>query len=120
GLVAFASSLDQIGPLAHDVTDLALLLEVVSGHDPKDATCVDVPVPQYSTTIETLPSPLRIGVVDEFFGEGLDDEVASAIREAIRVYEHAGARVKRVSLPHSKYGIPAYYIVAPSECSSNL
>ena len=120
GLIAFASSLDQIGPFAHDLTDAALLLRVIAGRDPQDATSVDLPVPDYLAGLDSPPNPLRIGIVREFFGEGLDPEVESSIREAIKVYEAAGASVKEVSLPHSKYGAPAYYIVAPAECSSNL
>jgi aspartyl-tRNA(Asn)/glutamyl-tRNA(Gln) amidotransferase subunit A len=120
GLVAFASSLDQIGPFARDVSDAALLLGVIAGHDPLDSTCVNAPVPDYMSALEERPAPLRIGVVEEYFGEGLDGEVAAAVEEAIHVYERTGAQVRRVSLPHSKYGIPAYYIVAPAECSSNL
>jgi aspartyl-tRNA(Asn)/glutamyl-tRNA(Gln) amidotransferase subunit A len=120
GLIAFASSLDQIGPFAHNLADIALLLGVIAGPDPKDSTSVDEPIPDYATTLDTPPESLRVGVVREFFGEGLDSEVASAVQEAIRVYEKAGATIKEVSLPHSKYGIPAYYIVASAECSSNL
>ncbi len=120
GLIAFASSLDQAGPFAHDLTDLALLLNAIAGHDDHDATSVDRPVPNYPATLDTPPDRLRIGFAREFFGEGLDTEVESAIREAIRVYESAGATVKEVSLPHSQYGVPAYYLVAPAECSSNL
>jgi aspartyl-tRNA(Asn)/glutamyl-tRNA(Gln) amidotransferase subunit A len=120
GLIAFASSLDQIGPFAHNLADIALLLGVIAGHDPRDSTSVDEPIPDYATTLDTPPELLRVGVVREFFGEGLDSEIASAIQEAIRVYEKAGATIKEVSLPHSKYGIPAYYIVASAECSSNL
>lgn len=120
GLIAFASSLDQIGPFSHDLADSALLLSVISGKDPRDATSVDTPVPDYLATLDDKPKSLRIGLVREFFGEGLDPEVEAAVREAIRVYEAAGATVKEVSLPHSKYGAPAYYLVAPAECSSNL
>ena len=120
GLIAFASSLDQIGPFAHDLADAALLLGVIAGKDPRDATSVDEPVPDYLGNLETKPDSLRIGLVREFFGEGLDPEIEAAVREAIRVYEGAGATVKEVSLPHSKYGAPAYYLVAPAECSSNL
>jgi aspartyl-tRNA(Asn)/glutamyl-tRNA(Gln) amidotransferase subunit A len=120
GLIAFASSLDQVGPFAHDLADTALLLQAIAGRDPLDATSVDAPVPDYAATLDTPPERLRIGLVREFFGEGLDPEVESAVREAVRVYEAAGATVKAVSLPHSKYGVPAYYIVAPAECSSNL
>ena len=120
GLIAFASSLDQIGPFSHDLADAARLLQVISGRDPRDATSVDTPVPDYMASLDTPPSSLRIGLVREFFGEGLDPEVESAVREAVRIYEAAGATVKDVSLPHSKYGAPAYYLVAPAECSSNL
>jgi aspartyl-tRNA(Asn)/glutamyl-tRNA(Gln) amidotransferase subunit A len=120
GLIAFASSLDQIGPFSHDLADTALLLKVIAGKDPRDATSVDEPVPDYPATLDTPPESLRIGIVREFFGEGLDSEVEAAIREAVRVYEAAGATVRDVSLPHSKYGAPAYYLVAPAECSSNL
>ena len=120
GLIAFASSLDQVGPFAHDLADTALLLSVIAGPDPHDSTSVDQPIPDYRATLNTPPESLRIGVVREFFGEGLDPEVAAAVQEAIRVYEKAGATIKEVSLPHSGYGIPAYYLVASSECSSNL
>jgi len=95
-------------------------LKAISGHDPRDSTSVDDSVPDYPATLDTPPASLRIGVVPEFFGEGLDPEVESAIREAIRVYEQAGATLREVSLPYSRSGIPAYYIVAPAECSSNL
>ncbi len=120
GLIAFASSLDQIGPFAHDLADTALLLKVIAGKDPRDATSVDEPVPDYPSTLDTPPESLRIGLVREFFGDGLDPEVDAAIQDAVRVYEAAGATVREVSLPHSKYGAPAYYLVAPAECSSNL
>ena len=120
GLIAFASSLDQIGPFSHDLADTALLLGVIAGKDPRDATSVAEPVPDYLGNLDQKPASLRIGLVREFFGEGLDPEVEAAVREAIRVYEAAGATVREVSLPHSKYGAPAYYLVAPAECSSNL
>ncbi|WP_165226648.1 Asp-tRNA(Asn)/Glu-tRNA(Gln) amidotransferase subunit GatA [Aquisphaera insulae] len=120
GLIAFASSLDQIGPFAHDLADTALVLKVLAGRDPRDSTSVDTPVPDYTATLDTPPESLRIGVAREFFGEGLDPEVEAAVREAIRVYEEAGASIKEVSLPTSKVGVAAYYIVAPAECSSNL
>jgi aspartyl-tRNA(Asn)/glutamyl-tRNA(Gln) amidotransferase subunit A len=120
GLIAFASSLDQVGPFAHDLADTALLLSVIAGPDPHDSTSVDELIPDYSATLNNPPESLRIGVVREFFGEGLDPEVAAAVQEAIQVYKKAGAVIKDVSLPHSGYGIPAYYLVASSECSSNL
>jgi aspartyl-tRNA(Asn)/glutamyl-tRNA(Gln) amidotransferase subunit A len=120
GLIAFASSLDQIGPFAHDLADTALILGVIAGRDPNDSTSVDEPVADYRATLDEPPQPLRLGVVPEFFSAGLDPEVATAIHEAVRIYRQAGATIKEVSLPHSKYGIPAYYIVASAECSSNL
>jgi aspartyl-tRNA(Asn)/glutamyl-tRNA(Gln) amidotransferase subunit A len=120
GLIAFASSLDQVGPLAHTAQDAALLLEVLAGHDERDATSVDAAVPKYTETVRQPLAGLRVGVVREHFGEGLDDEVAGGVREAIKVYQSLGATVKDISLPHSKYGIAAYYIIAPSEASSNL
>ena len=99
---------------------MALLLSVIAGPDPHDSTSVDEPIPDYVENLNTPPDSLRIGVAREFFGAGLDPEIAAAVQEAIRIYEKAGATIKEVSLPHSNYGIPAYYIVAPAECSSNL
>jgi aspartyl-tRNA(Asn)/glutamyl-tRNA(Gln) amidotransferase subunit A len=120
GLVAFASSLDQIGPFAHDVTDCALLLEAIAGHDRRDSTCVNRPVPEYRKTLNDPVKGLRIGVPKEFFDKGLDSEVESAVRAALKEYEKQGATLVDVSLPHSKYALAAYYIVAPAEASSNL
>ncbi len=120
GLIAFASSLDQIGPFAHDVTDTALMLEVISGHDKRDSTCVNQPVPEYRKTLNDPVKGLRIGVPREFFDKGLDGEVESAVRQAMKEYEKQGATLVDVSLPHSKYALAAYYIVAPAEASSNL
>ncbi len=120
GLVAFASSLDQIGPLAGTAEDVALLLEVLAGRDPMDSTSADVPVPEYTRTVSQPLEGLTLGVVREHFGEGLDGEVEAAVREALRVYQSLGARVKEVSLPHSKYAIATYYLIAPCEASSNL
>ena len=120
GLIAFASSLDQVGPFARDVADAALLLSVISGPDPHDSTSVDQPIPDYVSNLNTPPDSLRVGFAREFFTAGLDPEIATAVQDAIRVYEKAGATIKEISLPHSNYGIPAYYIVAPAECSSNL
>jgi aspartyl-tRNA(Asn)/glutamyl-tRNA(Gln) amidotransferase subunit A len=120
GLVAFASSLDQVGPFAHDVTDAALLLEVIAGHDPRDSTSVDRPVPRYSESVNTPMSTPVIGVAREYFGAGLDAEVERAVRDALKVYEDLGATVVDVSLPHSPYAIATYYLVATAEASSNL
>jgi aspartyl-tRNA(Asn)/glutamyl-tRNA(Gln) amidotransferase subunit A len=120
GLVAFASSLDQIGPLGQTAEDCALLLEVLAGYDPKDSTSIDRPVPTYTATVRRPLDGLRLGLVREHFGEGLDGEVEAAIREAVGVYQSLGATVKEISLPHSKYAVAVYYIIAPCEASSNL
>jgi aspartyl-tRNA(Asn)/glutamyl-tRNA(Gln) amidotransferase subunit A len=120
GLVAFASSLDQVGPFARTLADAALLLEVIAGHDPRDSTSVEKPVPAYSATLNDRVRGLRIGVPKEFFGEGLDPEVEAAVRLALKEYEQLGATLVDVSLPHSPYALAAYYIVAPAEASSNL
>jgi aspartyl-tRNA(Asn)/glutamyl-tRNA(Gln) amidotransferase subunit A len=120
GLVAYASSLDQIGPIAHDVSSAALLLEIIAGHDPRDSTSVDRPVRPYGRTIDQPLQPLTIGVAREHFGAGLDAEVATAIREALRVYEQLGAAVKEITLPTSPHAVAAYYLVATAEASSNL
>jgi aspartyl-tRNA(Asn)/glutamyl-tRNA(Gln) amidotransferase subunit A len=120
GLVAFASSLDQVGPIGQTAEDCALLLEAMAGHDANDSTSIDQPVPPYSQTVRQPLEGLRLGLVDEHFGEGLDSEVESAVREAIRVYESLGATVRRLSMPHSKYAVATYYIIAPCEASSNL
>ena len=120
GLIAFASSLDQIGPFAHDVADAALLLEAIAGHDSRDSTSVDRPVPAYSKTFQEPVKDLRIGVPKEFFGEGLDPEVQAAVEFALREYEKQGAKLVEVSLPHSKYAVAVYYLVATAEASSNL
>jgi aspartyl-tRNA(Asn)/glutamyl-tRNA(Gln) amidotransferase subunit A len=120
GLVAYASSLDQISPFAHDVADVALLLEVIAGHDPRDSTSVDRPVPPYRQALDQPVRPLTVGVAREYFGAGLDAEVEQAVRAAIQVYADQGATIREVSLPHSPYAIATYYLVATAEASSNL
>ena len=120
GLIAYASSLDQVGPLAHDVADTALLLEVIAGHDRRDSTSVDRPVPPYRQTLDQPVRPLTIGIAREHFGAGLDAEVEHSVRAALQVYEDQGATIKEISLPHSPYAIAAYYLVATAEASSNL
>ncbi|MBI1914215.1 MAG: Asp-tRNA(Asn)/Glu-tRNA(Gln) amidotransferase subunit GatA [Planctomycetes bacterium] len=120
GLVAFASSLDQVGPFAHDVAGVARLLEVIAGHDPRDSTSVDRPVPPYSQSLERPVKPLAIGVPREHFGAGLDAAVEQAVRAALALYQRLGAEVKEVSLPNSPHAIAAYYLVATAEASSNL
>ncbi|MFO0948794.1 MAG: Asp-tRNA(Asn)/Glu-tRNA(Gln) amidotransferase subunit GatA [Planctomycetota bacterium] len=120
GLVAFASSLDQIGPMAWTVEDAAILLEVLAGHDPRDATCASREVPEYSKTVRTPIEGLKIGIVPEFFGSGLDPQVESAVKSAIDVLKKQGAKIVEVALPRAKYAIATYYIVATAEASSNL
>jgi aspartyl-tRNA(Asn)/glutamyl-tRNA(Gln) amidotransferase subunit A len=120
GLIAFASSLDQVGPFAHDVPDCALVLEVIAGHDGRDSTSVDKPVPAYTKAVHEPVKDLRIGVPKEFFGKGLDAEIEAAVRLALAEYEKLGAKLVPISLPHSPYALAAYYIVAPAEASSNL
>ena len=120
GLVAFASSLDQIGPFAKDVRDTALLLTAISGHEPRDSTSVDIPVPDYTSALKNDVRSMVLGVPKECFIEGIDPEVESAVREAIRTLEKLGARLVEVSLPHSDYALAVYYIIAPAEASSNL
>ncbi len=120
GLIAFASSLDQVGPFTHDVTDCALMMEVLAGHDPRDSTSVNEPVPAYTKSLNAPVKGLKIGVPKEFFSEGIDPEVEAAVRTALKEYEKQGAKLIDVSLPHSPYALAAYYIVAPAEASSNL
>jgi len=120
GLVAFASSLDQVGPFARSVQDAALLLEVLSGHDPRDSTSVNASIPEWSRSLDQPLSTLRIGIVPEHFGPGVDPDVAQTVTRAIELYRMLGATVSEISLPHTKYGVAAYYIIAPSEASSNL
>jgi aspartyl-tRNA(Asn)/glutamyl-tRNA(Gln) amidotransferase subunit A len=120
GLVAYASSLDQLGPLANDVAGAAMLLEVIAGHDPGDSTSVDCPVSAYSLTVEQPLTGLRIGLPTEYFAAGLDPEVDAVVREAADLYESWGATLTDVTLPHSKYSVATYYLIAPSEAASNL
>jgi aspartyl-tRNA(Asn)/glutamyl-tRNA(Gln) amidotransferase subunit A len=120
GLIAFGSSLDQVGPFAHTVGDAARLLDVIAGHDPRDSTSVDRPSGAYSQTIDQPLTGLTIGVPREYAGAGLDGEVDAAVREALRVYQGLGATLRDVSLPHSGFALAAYYLVATAEASSNL
>lgn len=119
GLVAFASSLDQVGPLARSVEDTALLLEVIAGYDPLDSTSLRAPVPDYTRELEGSLESLRIGLPSEFF-EGGDSETLECTRNAISVLEQAGAQLVPVSLPHTRFGIAAYYLLCTAEASSNL
>ncbi|HSN74539.1 MAG TPA: Asp-tRNA(Asn)/Glu-tRNA(Gln) amidotransferase subunit GatA [Anaerolineae bacterium] len=120
GLVAFASSLDQIGALAKDVTDAALLLQAIAGHDPLDSTSVDAPVPDYLTTLGGHVQGMRIGVPREYFIDGMQPEVEQAVRTAIQMLVSLGAIVREISLPHTEYALPVYYLIAPAEASANL
>lgn len=120
GLIAFASSLDQIGPFARTVEDAALLLAVISGRDPQDATSAEVPVPDYRALIQGGVRGLKIGLPEEYYGEGLDPEIRAAVEAAQRVLQDQGAELRPVSLPHTRYCLATYYLVAPAEASSNL
>jgi len=121
GLIAFASSLDQVGPMTRDVRDSALLLQAIAGHDPRDSTSANVEVPDYLAELDNGVSGLRVGVVSELMsGEGMEPGVREVTEKIARGLEEAGAEVGEASLPHSGYGLPAYYIIAPAEVSSNL
>ena len=120
GLVAFASSLDQVGPFSRTVGDTALLLKVMSGLDPLDSTSADVDVPDDLDRVDEKPDRIRIGIAKEYLSDSNDPAVAAAMDKAIQIYKDAGAEVVEVSLPHTEYGIPVYYIVATAEASSNL
>ena len=120
GLVAFASSLDQIGPISRDVTDCALLLNAISGHDTRDSTSIPIEVPDYTGSLMPSLKNYTLGIPREYFIPGLDPEVEKTVRHAVSALESQGARVVEVSLPHTEYAVAAYYIVAPAEASSNL
>ncbi|MCX5657643.1 MAG: Asp-tRNA(Asn)/Glu-tRNA(Gln) amidotransferase subunit GatA, partial [Candidatus Omnitrophica bacterium] len=120
GLIAFASSLDQIGPITHDVTDAALLMNVISGHDEMDSTSVDLPVPDYTKALAKNIKGMKLGVPREYFTEGIAPEVNEAIKKAVNLFKDLGASVKEISLPHTDYAVSVYYIVATAEASSNL
>ena len=123
GLIAFASSLDQIGPFARSVDDAAIVLGTISGHDRRDSTSLKMEVPDYRRGMAELAKSgrrWRLGIPREYFGEGLDPEVGAAVQSAIAEYTKLGCEVREVSLPHTKYAVGAYYIIATAECSSNL
>ncbi|MGA1129254.1 MAG: amidase family protein, partial [Chthoniobacterales bacterium] len=120
GLVAFASSLDQIGPFTHTVEDAALVLQAIAGHDPLDSTSLDVPVPDYSACLNDGVRGMKLGVPKEYFVDGMDPQVEARVREAIEVYRGLGAEIVEVSLPHTKYAVADYYIIATAEASANL
>jgi aspartyl-tRNA(Asn)/glutamyl-tRNA(Gln) amidotransferase subunit A len=120
GMIAFASSLDQAGPMANSAEDAALLLNEMAGFDERDSTSVERDVPDYTASLNNPLDGLRIGLPKEFFGEGLDTDIAATIDAAIKTYESLGATVKEITLPNTDLAIPTYYVVAPAECSSNL
>jgi len=120
GLVAFASSLDQIGPLTKDVTDCALMMNVISGYDAKDSTSVEEEVPDYRKSLAEGLQGLKVGIPREYFVKGLDPEVEKAVKQGIDILREAGAETVEVSLPHTDYCVAVYYIIAPAEASSNL
>ena len=120
GLVAFASSLDQIGPITKDVEDCAILMNTISGYDPYDSTSVSVEVPDYRQSLMNDVKGIRIGIPDEYFIEGMDPDVERSVTEAINLFKKWGAEVKRISLPHTEYAVAIYYIICTAEASSNL
>ncbi|WP_390891561.1 Asp-tRNA(Asn)/Glu-tRNA(Gln) amidotransferase subunit GatA [Edaphobacter flagellatus] len=120
GLIAFASSLDRVGPFTKNVKDAATMLEVLAGHDAMDATSSDQPVASYVKALEQPVEGLRVGIPEEYFGEGLDLEIRAAIERVLDKLKAAGCVLKKVSLPHTKYAIPTYYVIATAEASSNL
>jgi len=120
GMIAFASSLDQAGPMARSAEDAALLLNEMAGFDPRDSTSVEQDVPDYTASLNNSLEGLKIGLPKQYFGEGLDPEVAATVEAAIKTYESLGATIKEITLPNSHLAVPTYYVVAPAECSSNL
>lgn len=120
GLVAFASSLDQVGPLTKDVRDCALMMNAISGYDPRDSTSINLPVPDFTEALQDGLQGVRIGIPTEYFGEGLDPEVDQVVRRGIAMLKEAGAEIIEVTLPHTEYCVAVYYLIAPAEASSNL
>jgi len=120
GMIAYASSLDQAGPMTQTAEDAAIVLKTIAGYDKRDSTSADKTVPDYEKSLNNSLEGLKIGIPKEYFSEGLDDGVKQNILNAIKEFESLGATLKEVSLPHAKFAIPAYYIIAPCECSSNL
>ncbi|MHA7841007.1 MAG: Asp-tRNA(Asn)/Glu-tRNA(Gln) amidotransferase subunit GatA [Gammaproteobacteria bacterium] len=120
GMVAFASSLDQGGPMAATAEDCALMLNAMAGFDPKDSTSLEKPVPDYTATLDDSLAGLNIGIPKEYFAEGLDPQISKLVVDAIAYYEKNGAILHEITLPHTELGISAYYVVAPAECSANL
>ena len=120
GMIAFASSLDQAGPLTKSVYDAAIILNLISGHEPRDSTSVNAPVPDYISNLKNDIKGLKVGIPKEYFIDGIDAEVLKAVQDAIKIITELGAEIIEMSLPHTEYATAAYYIIAPSEASSNL
>jgi len=120
GMIAFASSLDQAGPLTKSVYDAAIILNLISGHEPRDSTSVNAPVPDYVSNLKNDIKGLKVGIPKEYFIDGIDAEVLCAVQDAIKLITELGAEMIEISLPHTEYATAAYYIIAPSEASSNL
>ncbi|WP_439133172.1 Asp-tRNA(Asn)/Glu-tRNA(Gln) amidotransferase subunit GatA [Pseudomaricurvus sp.] len=120
GMIAFASSLDQGGPLTRTAEDAAIMLNTMASFDAKDSTCVDQPLEDYTANLNDSLQGLRIGVPKEYFGEGLDPQTGERVQAAIKEFEKLGAEIKEISLPHTDLSVPAYYVIAPAECSANL
>jgi aspartyl-tRNA(Asn)/glutamyl-tRNA(Gln) amidotransferase subunit A len=120
GLIAFASSLDQVGVLTKDVTDAAIMLGAIAGHDPRDGTSMELPVPDYGAALTGDVRGVRVGVPEAYFIEGLQPEVEEAVRTGVETLAELGAEVRPVSLPHTDYALPVYYLIAPAEASANL
>ncbi len=120
GMIAFASSLDQAGPLTKTVEDTAIILNAIAGADPRDSTCLDLPVPDYTKSLKDDLKGLKVGIPKEYFVEGMEKDIEAGSRKAISVMENLGAEIVEISLPHTEYAVLTYYIIAPSEASSNL
>lgn len=120
GMIAFASSLDQAGTLTRTAEDAAILLNDMASYDAKDSTCIEHEIPDYTATLQDSLQGLKIGIPQEYFAEGLHPEAAAHIEAAIKIYESLGASIHNISLPHTHLGVPAYYVIAPAECSANL
>jgi len=120
GLIAYASSLDQIGPFARTVEDAAIVLQAIAGHDERDSTSYRADIPDYRAELKTRRGPWKLGIPKEYFGEGLDPEIAAAVEQAIAFYKQQGCEIREVSLPHTQYCLDTYYIIATAEASSNL
>lgn len=120
GVIAFASSLDQVGVFSKDVRDNAMIMRIIAGHDPLDSTCVSLEVPDYTASLDGSVRGMRIAYPREYFGRGVDETIRALVMQALQKYEDLGAIVEEVSLPHSEYALPAYYLVAPAEASANL